>query len=251
MARITAPMRAATRSAPVPFVGVMGDDVVRQRGEGAAAELRLLVYGRVMRVKGAETVAAAASAIQAALPDGVVLRLVFAGLDWECPLHLRPTSQCVLELLPSDSRPTFLGPLDRSALVHLLPTVHGAVFASEFETFGMAVHELAAAGLPLVVSDIPAFAEFFSPRNAYVFASGNPASLAEAVGALFADLEGGTTRVARLDYADAVVPYERLSVACKQRGGISAAAGDMRLLEAAIARREEECWPAKLAECEE
>jgi glycosyltransferase involved in cell wall biosynthesis len=256
MARITAPMRAAARRAPALFAGV--EDVARLRRAGAAAgaavdaaaELRLLVYGRVMRVKGAETIAAAASAIQAALPAGIVLRLVFAGLDWECPLHRRPTSQCVLELLSGDARSSFLGQLDKSALTQLLPTVHGAVFASEFETFGMAVHELAAAGLPLIVSNIPAFAEFFSPRNAYVFASGDPVSLAKAVGELFSDLEGGTLRFARLDYADAVAPYERVFAACRQSGGISAAAGDMRLLDAAIARLEEECWPAENAECD-
>ena len=239
MARIVAPLKAGGRSAPAPHVVA---NAGLSAGAGGDTELRLLVYGRVMRVKGAEVVAAAAQAIDAALPDGITLRLIFAGLDWNCPVHSRPTSQCVRALLPLGARSTFLGALDLDALKQLLPTVHGAVFASEFETFGMAAHELAAAGLPLVVSDIPAFSEFFTPRNAYVFASGENASLARAVGALFADLRNRTFRFARLDYAEAATPYERISSACAQRGGLPAPTADLRLLEVAIARFEEECW---------
>ena len=133
--------------------------------------------------------------------------------------------------------------LDLDALKQLLPTVHGAVFASEFETFGMAAHELAAAGLPLIVSDIPAFSEFFTQHNAYIFSAGSNASLAEAVGDFFIDLNKGTLRSADLYYAEAAAPYERISAACHQRSGLPATTADLRLLEVAIARFEEECWP--------
>ena len=240
MTRIIAPLKAGGRAAPA-FLAVANAGF--SAGAGGDTELRLLVYGRVMRVKGAEVVAAAAQAIDAALPDGIALRLIFAGLDWDCPLHSRPTSQCVRALLPSGARSTFLGALDLHALKQLLPTVHGAVFASEFETFGMAAHELAATGLSLIVSDIPAFSEYFTQRNAYIFLAGSNASLAAAFGDFFNDLKKGTLRSANLDYAEAAAPYERISAACHQRGGLRATKADLRLLEVAIARFEEECWP--------
>ena len=107
MARITAPMRAATRIAPVLFPDGAGGGGNSPRAFGAAAELRLLVYGRVMRVKGAETVAAAASAIEATLPSGVQLRLIFAGLDWEgvpsaSAAHVKVRSRAFAEQLATN-----------------------------------------------------------------------------------------------------------------------------------------------------
>ena len=240
MARITAPMRAMARSTPA-----------FPAAEGGAAELRLLVYGRVMRAKGSETVAEAASAIIAALPVGATLRLIFAGLDWDCPLHRRPSSQCVLELLPRGAHATFLGQIEHGALAQMLPTVHGAILASEFETFGMAAHELAAAGLPLIISDIPAFGEFFTANNAYVFASGNAGSLAKAVSVFVADLIGNAPRVARLNYADAVTPYERASAAGLGESKDVLPGSDLRLLEAAMSKLEGECWPSAGNKCEE
>ena len=233
MTRVTAHLRTSARGTPALAPG---------------SELHLLVYGRVMRVKGAETVAAAADAIRAALPPGISLHLSFAGLDWDCPLHKRPTSQCVREILPRGLRATFLGQLGPDELSKLLPHVHGAVFASEFETFGMAAHELAAARLPLVVSDIAAFSEFFGEHNAYVFRSGEPVALASAVSALVSDLRRDSPRIARLSYANAVTPYERVAFAVRQRGGFGAPTSDLMLLEAAIARKEEECWPTSTRE---
>ena len=200
-------------------------------------ELRILVYGRIMRVKGSETIAAAAEGIQSMLPSGVVLHLFFAGLDWECSVHSQMTSKCVTSLLPPNQRVSFLGPISRDLLLNLLPTMHGAIFASEFETFGLAAHELAATGVPIVISDIPAYNEFFNDRNSYVFTSGSPSSLVSAVIALHRDINSNMVKRGRISYSAPYEPYQK--VFSSKRIEFRE---DLRLIEVAIARIEAECW---------
>jgi len=173
-------------------------------------EIRILVYGRIMRVKGSETVATSASLLQRQLWPGISVRFLFAGADWECSVHSRMTSLCVKKILPLGFPVTFLGAIDHSALLNLLPTIHGAIFASSFETFGMAPHELASTGLPIVISDIPAYREFFSEHNSYTFSADNATSLADATLLLIRDLVSQRPRRADLKYADAVPVYERV-----------------------------------------
>jgi outer membrane murein-binding lipoprotein Lpp len=117
--------------------------------------------------------------------------------------------------------------------------VHGAVIASEFETFGVAAHELALLGVPLVISSIPAFAEFFTPANAYVFQAENATDLAQAGLRLFEHLQVGrrsAVRLARPRYADPVEPYARVLALARSASGIPASRVDTRLVEAGIAR---------------
>jgi glycosyltransferase involved in cell wall biosynthesis len=251
MARILAPMRrggggSAWAGGPppprgTPAAGLRGD------AEGSAPlPLRLLVYGRLARMKGSETVARAAALIQAGLPPGTPLELHFAGGDWECSLHARPTSQCVLEALERGGegrnvRSVFLGAVDRAKLANTVPAFHGAVIASEFETFNLAAHELAATGIPLVVSNIPALAAFFSPQNAYVFEPGDEKSLAAAALVLAADLAQGAPRVAALDYEDPLEPYGRV-VSAARRGELPSSLADTVMEEAAIDRTQAGCW---------
>ena len=251
MERILAPMRrggggSAWGGGPppprgAPATGLRGDT------EGTApAPLRLLIYGRLARMKGSETVARAAALIQAGLPPGTPLELHFAGGDWECSLHAQPTSQCVLEALERGGggrnvRASFLGAVDRAMLADMVPAFHGAVVASEFETFNLAAHELAATGIPLVVSNIPALAAFFSPDNAYVFEPGDEKSLAAEALALAADLARGAPRVAALDYKDPLEPYGRV-VNAARRGELPRLHADTVMEEAAIDRAQAGCW---------
>ena len=199
--------------------------------------------------------ARAAALIQAGLPPGTPLELHFAGGDWECSLHAQPTSQCVLEALERGGggrnvRASFLGAEDRAMLADMVPAFHGAVVASEFETFNLAAHELAATGIPLVVSNIPALAAFFSPGNAYVFEPGDEKSLAAAALALAADIALGAPRVAALEYEDALEPYARV-VHAARRGELPASHADTAMEEAGIERAQVGCWPdaACLGEC--
>jgi hypothetical protein len=221
---------------------------------GDGSPFRLLVYGRVAKMKGAETVARAAPLLAALLPPSRKLHLIFAGLDWPHPTQRVPTSEVVRALLPPDFAGVveFLGPVERgAALVELCRTVHGAVIASEFETFGLAAHELALLGVPLVISNIPAYAEFFTPANSYVFQAENATDLSLAGMALFEHLVEGrrsAVRLAHPKYVDPVEPYVRILDMVRgssgAEGGIPASTVDTRLVEAGIARLEPQCWPS-------
>ena len=217
------------------------------RGPGVKSksqlEIKILVYGRIMRVKGSETVAASAVLLRRQLWPGISVRFVFAGADWECSVHSRATSQCVKKILPRDFPVTFLGAIDHPGLFNLLPTVHGAIFASNFETFGMAPHEIAATGLPIIVSDIAAYSEFFSEQNSYLFSVDNATSLADATLLLVRDLVSHKPRRAEFKYAEAAPVYERVIAGVKSDGGIPVPDIDLRLLESAIEQLEAECWP--------
>ena len=214
MARVLAPFAGAAWGGG-PALGSSGSGRSSGKG-GPGGAFRLLVYGRIARMKGSETVAHAISAIRSGLPAGVPLQLTFVGLDWGCPLHGRPTSLCVEEILQGSTRDTdaievaFEDPIDRAGLPALARGFHGGVIASEFETFNLAAHELAACDLPLIVSDIPALREFFTPQNAYVFQSASADSLARAALSLYRDAAAGAPRVARLRYGDPLLPYQRL-----------------------------------------
>ena len=218
------------------------------QNQGALSPFRLLVYGRVAKMKGAETVARAASILQDLLPSHLQLHLIFAGLDWPHPTEHRPTSEVVKSLIPAGFRGKieYLGDTPRSSLVNLTRSVHGGVLASEFETFGLAAHELAALGVPLVISNIPAYGEFFPPSVAYVFKAGNATDLASASLRLFNDIVKGSPMVFAPKYDSAVVPYMRVfKYLREQQGrGISFSNSDARLVKVAIDRLEAACWPS-------
>ena len=113
--------------------------------------------------------------------------------------------------------------------------MHGAIFASEFETFGLAAHELAATGIPIIISDIPAYSEFFNSNNSYVFSSGSPSSLASAALTFYSDYISKTLRRASISYPSPYKPYSYIS-------STSVIHEDLRLIEVAISRLEAECW---------
>jgi glycosyltransferase involved in cell wall biosynthesis len=196
-----------------PFAGATWKGGPKLRGGKAA--FRLLVYGRVARMKGSETIAHAIPLITQGLPPGTSLSVVFVGIDWPCPVHSRPTSKCVQEIIQGQQQTgkvqvTFEKAIDRAKLCAVAQGFHGGVIASEFETFNLAAHELAACGLPLITSGIPALREFFTPLNAYPFQTAEPSSLAMAALGLYKDCVDGEPRTAQLVYADPVESYRRL-----------------------------------------
>jgi glycosyltransferase involved in cell wall biosynthesis len=199
----------------------------------------LLVFGKLQRVKGTENVAAAVARLFEARPDlDFVVR--FVGLDMPCEVHHQRMSQCVMDAIPSQyrERVSIATAIPRAQLASYLASIRGlraAIIASEFETFNMAAHELAYLRVPLIISNIPAFREFFTPRNAFVFAAGNVTSLTGAI----ADALSDTVKArrlrsqARIQYGDVVEPYllsrpadTELALLCRP----------MHLLEATIAR---------------
>jgi len=64
----------------------------------------------------------------------------------------------------------FTGQISHKELGQFLPNVRFAVIPSYIESFGYAAHELYAAGIPLIVRDIPVFTQYFKhEENALVF----------------------------------------------------------------------------------
>ena len=242
--RILAPIRVGSQ--PVRAPAQSGDmaTMTSLRGEAPKEQLRLLVYGRIAHVKGAETVASAAAAIRRGLPAHCGLQLFFVGDAQECSVHGRPTSDCVKELLPQDVDAVFAPGISREELPALAAKFHGGIIASNFETFGLAAHELAATGLPLVISDIPAFAEYFTKLNSYAFRAGDADSLAAAVLALAEDVLRNNARVATLKYSDPLAPYLRATALARSGASILPPLQDTRVLEVAIDAAEASCWPS-------
>ena len=230
--------------------GGSGSDSLGSDGATPGA-FRLLVYGRIARMKGSETVAQAVAGISAGLPPGTPLDVSFVGLDWGCPIHGRPTSECVEAALAEGMaggaaaiEVTFENSIERGALPALVQGYHAGIIASEFETFNLAAHELAACGLPLVVSDIPALREFFTADNAYPFQAGSAASLVAAVLALFQDTVAGRAKVAQLEYGDPLEPYRALVALSREDPAASAAhdTSDLSATDFAIGAQSRDCF---------
>lgn len=107
--------------------------------------------------------------------------------------------------------PVVLGPVDDAALPSLVAAASAFAFPSVKEGFGIAAMEALAAGVPLVVSDLPVLRETFT--GAAEFASG-PAALAAALDrALTAPdpARQGTGRVLAQSYTWEVAAYRHLA----------------------------------------
>jgi len=247
MERVLAPLEGlrASLAALRPSTG----GIATRKGSVSGAPL-LLVYGKLQLIKGTRTVAAALAALATSRPD-LPFRAVFVGGDTPCPQHGgRLTSDCVKDALaslphgavsirkpvPRDGMPDLLRELTADGLV-------AAIMASVFETFSMAAHELARAGVPLVLSDIDAFSpEYWPPGAAYRFRMSNATSLAATLEELLsapAPLEQMRS-MPPLSYGDALAPYARIIGAAREGNGDGAevlgpAAGrPLQLIDAAV-----------------
>jgi glycosyltransferase involved in cell wall biosynthesis len=166
-------------------------------------------------VKGPETVAAGfAKLLDSAVAAHLEVHLVVVGGSSFCHIHNREMSSCMEAALPHGKR----------HLLHIHPAVPRgcipaivsklqpgvSIFASEFETFNLAAHEIASMGIPLIVNDIATYAEFFSNDNAYVFRRGNATDLGARLIEVAKALTQGRPllRTIGMAYADAIKPYE-------------------------------------------
>jgi glycosyltransferase involved in cell wall biosynthesis len=175
-------------------------------------------------------------------PPALRFRVKFVGLDMPCPTHKRPHSQCVRADLPWFSAPPvdFVPPVPREDLPRLVAALRAegpvvAVFASVFETFGMAAHELGALGVPLVLSDIAAYDAWNGAAAVHRFRAGNATDLARALSAALAD--GDAPPREPLRYDDALLPYERAigtGTGADANAGAVAAPQPSRLLLSAV-----------------
>ncbi|GAB4428003.1 MAG: hypothetical protein Kow0031_08140 [Anaerolineae bacterium] len=132
----------------------------------------VLFYGRLYGFKGVDLFVEAAVSLLAQQP-GLKLQFVLVGHDsHEAPDNSPSYVDYLLKKIPPDLQQyfTFAGHLDWSELGQLLSRVQFAVIPSYFESFCYAAHELYAAGIPLIVNNIPAFEDYFKHEdNALVF----------------------------------------------------------------------------------
>jgi glycosyltransferase involved in cell wall biosynthesis len=151
----------------------------------------ILFYGRLYGFKGVDLFVDAAVSL---LSEGGYddLRFVLAGHDSRAAPDGSNTYQDYLwKKIPGRHRSQFefVGQLSWERLEDLLPQVYCAVFPSYFESFCYAAHELYAAGIPLIVNNIPAFRDYFRhSENSLVF-DGTVRDLARQIRTLWQDKE--------------------------------------------------------------
>lgn len=130
----------------------------------------ILFYGRIFSMKGVDVFVDAAVEMLRRCSE---VRFVLAGYDSrEAPDGSLTYEQFLRSKIPSrfQSAFEFVGQLDRLQVESLLPRVRFAVFPNHYESFCYAAHELYAAGIPVIVSNIPGFRDFFRhEENALVF----------------------------------------------------------------------------------
>jgi len=123
--------------------------------------LRIGFLGKLQPLKGADVLVDAAVALMESDPSR---RLEIHLVGGDEPGRFDPSHARELRVrIPPDLADHFHfhGALPRGRALARLAACHAAVLPSRMETFGFAAHELARLGLPLAVSDIPAFRDAF------------------------------------------------------------------------------------------
>lgn len=131
---------------------------VRRRAWRPAAAREIAYFGRLTEQKGVDDLVRAILPLMERLDD---LRLVLVGPDGWSAVEARPMSDRLRDLAgPWVDRVEFVGALQRDQALDRLASACAVVMPSRFETFCLAAHEVRAAGFPVVVRNLPAFAPF-------------------------------------------------------------------------------------------
>jgi glycosyltransferase involved in cell wall biosynthesis len=169
----------------------------------------VLIYGKLQKVKGSDTVVKAIVGFLSLHPyyEG---DFVFTGLDMI--IDGNSVKAELQKLIPDRHRNkiSFESPIPRNELPSyiLKRNFKVAVFGSTFETFSMATHELCRVGLPLIISNISAYQDFFNTENAILFEPSNVDSLIDALERV---LLGDTVKFCpQLQYTNTAVEYQIL-----------------------------------------
>ncbi|MFL6146530.1 MAG: MSMEG_0565 family glycosyltransferase [Pseudonocardiaceae bacterium] len=153
----------------------------------AAWRLRLgryvLAVGGIEPRKGSLELLEAYALLHRRMPD---VRLVIAGGEtlFDYRNYRARWQQRAAEL---QVEPVVLGPVDHDALPALIAAAGVFAFPSTKEGFGLAAMEALAAGVPLVVSNLPVFREIFTGVARF---ADDPAELATQLGAGLAEPDG-------------------------------------------------------------
>jgi glycosyltransferase-like protein len=150
----------------------------------------VLTVGGIEPRKGSLELLEAYALLRARLPD---VRLVIAGgetlfdyRDYRARWEQRATELGV--------EPVVLGPVDHDALPALVAAAGVFAFPSTKEGFGLAAMEALAAGVPLVVTNLPVFREIFTGVTRF---AGDPAGLAAQLRAGLTEPDTGSQEAGR------------------------------------------------------
>ena len=132
----------------------------------------VLFYGRLFGLKGVDRFVDSA-VLYLSDPENPRLQFYLVGYDSFYPPNSKGSYKDYLfHKIPSQYQNyfQFTGQLSWQELGDLLPQVLFAVVPSYFESFCYAAHELYEAGVPIIVSDLPAYKDYFHhEENALVF----------------------------------------------------------------------------------
>ena len=216
--------------APVPMNSILRyvDDAIKQIPDNVEYSAnqkprKFLVYGRMQLVKGLETVIKAAVLfLDEHADDEEKFEFLLVGPDIWLTEGNRWTSTYLSSFIPTKYQSQIVlnnMPIDRDELAKLSKQVYAAIFASQFESLNLAVHEIARMNVPLLLSDIPAFVEFFQDSKiAHIFQVSNEQSLRDALNWITFSEEGaGMVKDARsglyrLGYNDSTSVYRNYIV---------------------------------------
>lgn len=157
----------------------------------AAADARaVLFYGRLFAIKGVDLMVDAAIAWLRRQPE-VEAEFYFLGGDsHQPPDGAYPYAEYLIRRIPHDlkARFHFFGHSSHENTEALLNNVRFAVFPNRYESFCYAAHEMYAAGVPIIISDIPAFKDFFKhEQNCLTFDTNSSDELADSMDRMWTD----------------------------------------------------------------
>ncbi len=209
---------------------------VAPAGWRPASPPELAYYGRLAEVKGAHDFVAAAVDVLGRRPDW---RFRLVGPDgWSATAH-RPMREWLTASIPAGLRSSFdfAGPVDRDEAPRVLATATAVAIPSRFESFGLAAHEVRAMGLPLVVPDLAAFADYWSEATGALVYDGSVEGLAAALLRVGEDraLADRLAAAPLPRYGDPLAPYRTPPPPRHPRAQAGLATAAVQQVEAALA----------------
>jgi len=148
--------------------------------------VELVCFGRLGEVKGSHDFLAAVLPLVKTRED---LRVRFVGADGWSVSAGKPMREWLQEQIPAEWRDRFT--FDRHVPAAELPVALGNAWAivipSRFESFNLAAHQVRAMGLPMVLPDLPAFRDYFSPATGAAIYDGTSIGLRRELERLLAD----------------------------------------------------------------
>lgn len=150
----------------------------------------ILFYGRLFAIKGVDLLVDSAISLMRQRPDFEAEFYFLGGDSHQPPDGTYPYADYLVRRIPHDLRDRFhfIGHSTHAQTETLLRDIQFAVFPNRYESFCYAAHEIYAAGVPIIVSDIAGFADFFEDgRNCLRFSSGSSDELVACMARLWDD----------------------------------------------------------------